>query len=159
MAKKDFAKEPLLYIHQPNVSKAQAPMQHSYMSKKKRKTEVHDEKETVSVPKQAARRQTAFHQEKETRQPTYAKDTNEEEYNEPRRKHFKDMDITERINYFITRPTFAPQVRCEIKTEEKKYRGVILDFQENKVYLKTASRKTPIEIVLKDIEDIQLVGF
>jgi len=160
MAKRDFAKEPLLYIHQPNVGKVQAPMQHSYISNRKRKTEkVQEDKEIEAVPKKVNRRQNSFQQGKETKQPTYSKDNNGEEGIEPRRKNFKDMDITERINYFITRPTFAPQVRCEIRTEDRKYRGVILDFQENKVYLKIGNRKTPIEILLEDIEDIQLVGF
>lgn len=37
MARKKFAKDPMLYIHQPQVERPQAPMQHQYISPKKAK--------------------------------------------------------------------------------------------------------------------------
>ncbi|WP_087973286.1 CotO family spore coat protein [Oceanobacillus rekensis] len=156
--KKSYANDPLLYIHQANSSNAQAPMQHSYMSSRKKakqdKINSADE-EVVTAPRKVNKRKSSFQKEIEREEPQNDKDQEEV----PKRKNFKEMDIPEKIDYFINRPDFAPQVKCEIKTSEKSYRGIVTGFEENYVFLKPTNRKTPVQIGMDDIKDVQLLGF
>lgn len=76
-----------------------------------------------------------------------------------RRKHFKEMDIQERIDYFLNRPKFAPQVRCEIRTKGKTYRGIMLGKQEEGVVFKTGNRSAPVQIAIDEITEVQILGF
>ncbi|MGJ9458782.1 CotO family spore coat protein [Oceanobacillus sp. CF4.6] len=154
--KKKYANDPLLYIHQPNIGNAQAPMQHSYLSsRKKAKQERSTADEVVTVPKKVNRRQTSFQKELKTEEPHQVKDKEEA----PKRKNFKEMDIPEKINYFLNRPDFAPQVRCEIKSNGKNYRGIVTGFEENNVFIKPTNRKTAVQIAMDEISDVQLLGF
>lgn len=155
--KKNYAKNPLLYIQQPSISNAQAPMQHSYVSSRKKNKEekVVSADESVTVPKKVNKRRPAFQQA--IKKEEHLNDGKNEEV--PKRKNFKEMDIPEKIDYFLSRPNFAPQVKCEIKTSEKNYRGIVIGFEDNNVSMKLTNRKTTVQIAMDDIKDIQLLGF
>ncbi|WP_067729605.1 CotO family spore coat protein [Oceanobacillus damuensis] len=163
MAEKKFANEPLLYIHQPSTGGTQAPMQHKYMSKKRKAKEDKAVEEEKPVKKKISRRTSSFQQEPATDKTAVAKeeqiDKGSEETKSEKRKSFKEMDIPEKIDYFTSRPAYAPQVRCEIKSKGKNYRGLITGFEENMVFVKVSNRKTPISIPLDEIKDIQILGF
>ncbi|WP_249870105.1 CotO family spore coat protein [Oceanobacillus saliphilus] len=163
MAEKKFANNPLLYIHQPDIGTTQAPMQHKYMSNRRKAKEENADGETKAVQKRVNRRTSSFQQELGTENTTVVEEEQVDHVSEDtdtdKRKNFKEMDIPEKIDYFTSRPEFAPQVRCEIKTKGKIYRGVITGFEENTVYMKVSNRKTPVPISIEDINDIQLLGF
>ncbi|MDO6449232.1 CotO family spore coat protein [Oceanobacillus profundus] len=168
MSKKKFANEPLLYIHQPTIGTTKAPMQHSYMSERKTKQN-QSSPEVIHSPKRVNRRHHAFLQEETTEEleettGANVQDSEEQqeiEFSSPRerRKQFKEMNTQERIDYFLTRPKFAPQVRCEIKTKEKTYRGIVLGKNEEEVVFKTGNRSAPIQIAIDEITEVQLLGF
>src|SRR5699024_11630472 len=50
-------------------------------------------------------------------------------------KKFKDMTLLEKVKYFADEPNHIPRIKCEIKTEDKSYRGYIMDIEEYTVYL------------------------
>lgn len=168
MSKKKFANEPLLYIHQPDIGSTKAPMQHSYMSQRKTKEE-HSSTDVIHAPKRVNRRHHAFRNEDVTKEieETEEKDVASSQENEEqqlsssneRRKQFKEMDIQERINYFLKRPDFAPKIRCEIRTKGKTYRGIVLGMEEEVVVFKTGNRSAPVQIALEEISEVQLLGF
>jgi Spore coat protein CotO len=88
--------------------------------------------------------------------PTEQQDTNEEK-NE--RKKFKDMTILEKVLYFIHTPSHLPRMRCEVITEERKYRGIIRDFQDDNIVMQVGRRGSSTKINLDDVKEIQLLGF
>src|SRR5699024_12740480 len=75
------------------------------------------------------------------------------------RKRFKDMTLEERIDYFLNAPKHAPVMRCEVKTEGRNYRGTIVDYQDNNVYMRVGKRTTPTAIPFDTINEIRLLGF
>ncbi|WP_010093576.1 CotO family spore coat protein [Ornithinibacillus scapharcae] len=191
MAKnRKFAREPLLYIHQPTVSSPNAPMQHSYVNQRKQ-TSTAPETEKKTPPKAIKKRPSteliAQSITKELKEPlpkqpkkrrpvlpvqevegnnesieSKAIDTTKltEETTEDKateRKKFKDMSTTEKIEYFINTPQHLPRMRSEVRTDEKKYRGVIINMEEDEIIMRVGRRSTRIKI--DDITDIQLLGF
>ncbi len=75
------------------------------------------------------------------------------------RPKFKDMTIEEKVAYFVDTPSYAPQMRCEIRTEDRAYRGVITGSEDNYVYIRVGNRKQSTKIKLDDIKHIKLLGF
>ncbi|MBP2076573.1 CotO family spore coat protein [Oceanobacillus polygoni] len=165
MSKKKFANEPLLYIHQPDIGSTKAPMQHSYMSQRKTK-EDHSSTDVIHAPKRVNRRHHAFRhgdvtEEIEETEVVTSQENEKQQLSSSneRRKHFKEMNIQERINYFLKRPDFAPKIRCEIRTKEKTYRGIVLGKEEEVVVFKIGNRSAPVQIALDEITEVQLLGF
>ncbi|WP_337017339.1 CotO family spore coat protein [Oceanobacillus massiliensis] len=156
MVKKKFANDPLLYIHQPDIGTAQAPMQHHYMSNKK-KDNVEKTAEEAVAPQKAKRRQSSFQNSFKGNAPTAIKSDSVKE--PENKKNFKEMNVRERINYFLDRPEYAPKVRCEIKANGRTYRGVVLGMEDKNVIIKASNRKTPVQVLLDDINEVQLLGF
>ncbi|GIO25778.1 CotO family spore coat protein [Ornithinibacillus bavariensis] len=85
-------------------------------------------------------------------EPQDNKDNNE-------KKKFRDMSILEKVMYFINTPNHLPRMRCEVITEEKKYRGIIKDFQEDHIIMQVGRRMPTTSISIKDVKGIQLIGF
>lgn len=189
MGKNDFARDPLLYIHQPSISTPEAPMQSDYQTPQSNTTTTNtitsitapkvdrniDEEQmaTKKIQKQPIRK-TAFEKQfNKTKQEDMDAAKNEEdediadnqpkttspedtsEGNEPIK--FKDRSIEEKIAYFADAPEFAPKMRCEVKTEERTYRGYIVDRQEDTVSMRTGKRTTNISAT--KIIDIRMLGF
>ncbi|SFL36390.1 Spore coat protein CotO [Gracilibacillus orientalis] len=74
-------------------------------------------------------------------------------------KKFKEMTILEKVIYFASMPFHVPRVKCEIITERKKYVGLIEDYQNEMVIIKVASKPRPVSVPMKQIEEINMVGF
>lgn len=196
MAKKRFAKDPLLYIHQPKENNPKAPMQYTSYTNAEKKEHLSAEPEPVEQKKKEvvgpinthARRRSfleeqALHQEKwkkvesevnesveqkheekipelieESKNPEKENET-ETETEKSERPKFKDMTIDEKVAYFVSTPSYAPQMRCEIRTGERSYRGVITGSEDNYVYIRVGNRKQSTKINLDDIKHIKLLGF
>ncbi|MFD2629679.1 CotO family spore coat protein [Oceanobacillus kapialis] len=189
MAKKRFAKDPLLYIHQPKENKPKAPMQHtSYTNSKKKQPlateqeKVEQKQEEVPGPVRTHMRRRSFLEEQALQQEEQDKheqekkgegkkdfeleDEREEviehketEEKKEQRPKFRDMTIEEKVAYFVDTPSYAPQMRCEIRTEGKAYRGIITGSEDNFVYIRVGNRKQSTKINLDDIKHIKLLGF
>ncbi|PAV29174.1 hypothetical protein CIL05_12310 [Virgibacillus profundi] len=72
---------------------------------------------------------------------------------------FKDMTLEEKVAYFVNKPSYTPKMRCEVKTEEKTYRGIITDYKENDVFIRVGKRSTSTQIPMDKISNIRMLGF
>lgn len=184
MARKKFAKDPMLYIHQPQVERPQAPMQDQYISPRKTKEPVSAD-ELAETPKNNSnpvRRKRNFFTEESKQDKNEAvkeedvpskeiqKDEaiSEKEQNKRRETNqqpvkektkFKDMSIEEKIQYLVNSPVHAPDLRCEVKTEKRNYRGVIKDSKDEVVIMRVGKRTNDTEIPINDILAIRMIGF
>ncbi|MBC5637254.1 hypothetical protein H8S33_10605 [Ornithinibacillus sp. BX22] len=189
MKRRKYAREPLLYIHQPTVDKPTAPMQHSYTSAKKQanksissspthsesgaksqetikkrpslnsfSTGIANSNEVKEPQPQVKKRRPSFPtQELEEMESTSSSFEEVTEENNLERKKFKEMTLLEKIDYFIKTPSHLPRMRCEVVTNDNKYRGIMLD-KESEVIKMRVGRRT-IVVSIEDITDIRLLGF
>lgn len=79
--------------------------------------------------------------------------------NRKRRSKFKEMDLEEKIDYFVNLPSQVPRMKCEVVTSDKNYRGWIQDYQDGVVHMKILHRPFRIEVPFEEIKDIELKGF
>src|SRR5690625_5217630 len=168
MERKRYAKEPLLYIHQPTRQQPEARMQQDYYSPPKSAEQDVPE----MVPKQFRQRRVGRRKfpidpevdedelgfgEEEAEERTETAEANSDQV--VKNSHFNDLTIEEKVTYFINMPDNAPVVRCEVDTEERKYRGTIVDSKDDLVFMRVGRRASTTEIPLKDIQEISLLGF
>lgn len=183
MGKKRFARDPLLYIQQPKVHKTEAPMQSRYMTPKREKGIVANNKLEEGVaqkpvkqtsyekhfnkPKQEAfqtkqegpqpKRKKSFIEQREQTEETEEIEETEDTTERDNPIKFKDMTIEQKVDYFVNSSSFAPKMRCEIKTEERTYRGVITDKKEEDVFIRVGKRNA--KLTMADIISIRMLGF
>lgn len=149
MEKKKYARAPLLYIDQARVNNPEVEMQSQYRSKRKKKTVVNkmdEESANGAVTYSSTQNEESDHEQEKQEQPE-------------KRKSFKEMTIEERVDYFIDSPSYAPKVRSEVVTENRKYRGVIKAREEDHVIIAIGSRTSPKRIPIEEIIDIRIIGF
>lgn len=156
-----FAKDPLLYIQQVNASKINANMQHRYVSSKRKKEEEMKvnpkEKQLEERPIKRIRTESVYKSSTEIGDKEKEKEeTNEHEQKERRDKPFQKMTIEEKLNYLVNRPEYAPRLTCEVKTEKRAYRGIILNYQDEIATIRSGKRK--IEIPGTTIKHIRMLG-
>jgi|SRR5690625_2874149 len=163
MTKRKYAKDPMLYIQQPDNKQPRASMQHSYRTRKV----------TTSIEGGGySRSRSFFDEEREARQNEENLELAEEEEvfeeeeestvqlkEEDNRKKFNDRTLEEKINYFANSPEYAPKKKCEIKTENKIYRGIITERDEEHVYIRVGNRARAVKITINEIKNIKLLGF
>ncbi|MBY7143124.1 hypothetical protein KFZ56_08645 [Virgibacillus sp. NKC19-3] len=174
MRKKKFAKDPLLYIHQPSTKTPKAPMQHNYTSpQRKRNKEVEAstaDPQTQYVPKKSLNRsfykeEALYFDEMESEVETNESEENEDDEDkepideEKTEKRFKDMTLDEKVAYFVDAPEYAPKLRCEVKTEKRSYRGVITDSNDDEVFIRVGKRSSSTAVPMEEIISIRLLGF
>ncbi|MGM8364369.1 CotO family spore coat protein [Virgibacillus sp. W0181] len=201
---KQYAKNPLLYIHQPERKAPKAKMQESYTSTSvsksnqtspyKATSKKKSRRHSYSNPLLGANRgdysiiydavtkgyetvdNTSYKENEtddhtdltETGADTEGKEKPEDHMKETdtdtddvmqTKKKFSDLSLDEKINYFINRPRFAPEVKCELKTEEKVYKGVIVHREGQQVFIRVGNRKSSTQLSIEDIMEINLIGF
>lgn len=171
MGRRKFAKDPLLYIQQPTEGTAKAPMQDHYRTPKKpTASEIPPEKNPQQKPRTIKRKTYGLsegHQVKNEQPGQHSAETAdnsapdelEEKKSTADRPKFKDMTIEEKVEYFMSRPRHVPKLRCQIETNERKYRGIITDFQENHVFIRVGKRSSSTKISLDQITNIRMLGF
>lgn len=168
-------KDPLLYIHQSKSKTPEAYMQQDYITPKD--SIGRNGTQRNHIPKQnkrASGKSSYFRSphldaevEQQEEEPTEEGSIPEtEDDNEPtgssrppRDKKFKDMTLEEKVYYFAYAPALSPKLKCEVRTNNRSYRGRIVDFVENEVYMRMGRRKTPEKIPFDSIRDIRLLGF
>lgn len=156
MTQRKYARKPLMYIAQPNESVPKARMQHEYRSERTIE---------ASHSEQSQRRQkiTSLQKNKEALLEVDETERDREEegsdQNQNEDKKFVDMNIEEKIHYFLSRTVHMPKLKCEIITEEQTYRGIITDYQDEKVTIQSTRRPMRFEIALAEIQEINLLGF
>lgn len=164
MGEKHFAKEPLLYIEQsPTTRKPEAPMQHSYMTPNKRGETEKATERTRKSHHRPRRRARYFIDQLYSDIPEEQVEDEEvsenEAYLEDHDKKFSELSLQGKIQYFIDIPDYVPKIKCEIKTADLKYRGVITDFKENLVFIQVGKSTTSRQVPFEDIQDIRMLGF
>ncbi|RLL45076.1 hypothetical protein D8M04_09410 [Oceanobacillus piezotolerans] len=174
MKEKRYAKGPVLFINQPSIAPPRALMQDHYVTPRKSKeASINDNKSTVQRvrPKQNMMKQRIMDKvnteemgetessTSESTGPTYQKEKEKTIIQEKQseRKQFKDLSLEEKVNYFLDTSDYAPKLKCEIKVNDKSYKGFIQDFKEGIVYMQTGRRS--VEIDFKEISQIRLLGF
>jgi len=169
MAKnKRYAENPLLYIHQPDVGTPNASMQSRYQtSKNKAVSQSNNRDVNNKIPKGRVQRRYGgklVPNQTEVENPSINNDTpiNSTEtiqYEQSSPKKFKEMDLAEKVKYLADEPNHAPKIKCEIKTMDKTYRGVIEDFDGVTVFMRIGKRVQPRKILLDEIKRIRMLGF
>ncbi|HLR74350.1 MAG TPA: CotO family spore coat protein [Virgibacillus sp.] len=161
MGERQFAKEPLLYIEQPTIQKPEAPMQQSFMTPK-RVTETTNRKQSKSHSRPRRRAQYYIDQlynsvadELDGEEQVDEKNSREQS----RQKKFNELSLQGKIEYFADTPNYAPKIKCELITAERKYRGIITDFKDDFVFIRVGRRTTNTKVPFTDIQDIRMLGF
>lgn len=178
MVRKRQAKEPLFYIQQPKISKPVAPMQDNYATPKRTEKESPQQGEgnpSFTMPTRGNNFQQFQSPRSITPNESTEEDTQEQlqkeeiEYpdddtttasEENSRPRFKDMTLDEKITYFINIPSHIPKLKCEVTTEDRTYRGIIISRKEEEgeeiIVIRTGRRT--FTITRKDINEIRLLG-
>ncbi|GAB4073970.1 hypothetical protein GCM10028778_14730 [Barrientosiimonas marina] len=169
MAKKE-ARNPLLYIQQPGIKPPEATMQSHYRTPKKENQTESKKVKTHPFSRNYFEHKQDIYEEAEEADVQRAEpsgeflDDNDQPIDEPaedqaRKKRFRDMDLEERINYFLVTPDHVPAMRAEVKTEDQNYRGKIVDYQDATVYMRVGRRPKLTEIPFDTVTEIRLIGF
>lgn len=84
-------------------------------------------------------------------------ETEEEQQPVRERKQFRDMSIRERVEYFANTSEYAPKMRCEVKTKQRTFRGIIVSFKDEEVTFQSGKRMQ--QIPFEEIRSVRLLGF
>lgn len=154
MAKqKKYAKSPLLYIHQPGISHPKAPMQSNYATPKNKKPAEPQKQKVTTRPLKRDDFFTKAPIESEENESAEAdlesSDNVEEQETSTSDKKFNDMTIQDKIDYFLSRPKHIPRMKCEVKTEERSFRGTIQDMEEDNILMRVGRRTSTTKIAIE----------
>src|SRR5699024_1607668 len=143
MGKFNSHDDPLLYIHQSDAHMQQGystpkriPVTKSYNNRKTRRKSSYFKSPHLIEEEQAEQEEQERMEEgeSESQKPT------RQELRGSNAKKFKDMTLEERVFYFADAPPLSPKLRCEVQTAKRSYRGKIVDFAENIVYIRVGRR-------------------
>jgi len=70
---------------------------------------------------------------------------------------FKQLSIDEKINYLVTLPRELFQMKCQVKTEDKTYYGMIERRDEQAIEMIHTGRQH-VKIQISEIKSIHLLG-
>ncbi|WP_042455341.1 CotO family spore coat protein [Neobacillus dielmonensis] len=73
-------------------------------------------------------------------------------------KPFKEMSLTERIDYLLDFPKVLPPVQCVFYTNSAKYLGVLTGYEENQVVILVPNQTDTITIPVKELKNIIMIG-
>ena len=171
MGKKSFARDPLLYIHQSKIYKTEAPMQSRYMTPKREKGIVANNSKPTNSAGKSPINKSAFHKQLEQpkakleKSATMDNETTADEEKPKDKKDrdesvkFKEMTLEKKIAYLVDSSSYAPKMRCEVRTEEKTYRGIIIDKKDNDIFIQIGKRASSTKISIAEIKSIRMLGF
>ncbi|WP_182200018.1 CotO family spore coat protein [Paraliobacillus salinarum] len=72
---------------------------------------------------------------------------------------FAEMSLIEQVDYLAASPGFMPKIKCEVITEDERFKGIIRERKEETVYIETFKRPRYHQILLHEIASIRLLGF
>lgn len=153
MGKNRYRKQPLLYIHQPNTEVQPAHMQSDYYTpEEQNRKEIAESNENKKSNRRPIKRYNIVEDEMDT----HAEESESEEEEEK----FNNMTLQEKVVFFVQRSNQTTAViKCEVRTENKKYQGVIVDFKDDVIYMKLERRTQVREISFPEITHIRMLGF
>lgn len=188
MSNRNLSKQPLLYIHQPELRKPQPKMQEAYSTRKD--NNIAYEEDVQTEPKletatpvddldldmseretdQTAQENNNFLELKAD--PIGNPDASGEleadvspfttskqgRYAFKKVKSFKEMDINERLVYLAKFPKQLPPVPCLFITEETAYKGYLKTVEEDEVQI-VLSNKKPVSIPLNLLKEVKMAGY
>ncbi|KHE72054.1 CotO family spore coat protein [Halobacillus sp. BBL2006] len=167
--KKRLAKQPMLYIAQPEFKPAEVPMQTSFRSQRSSSSQASSGGGTSIQEKELRlRNQSAAPVEKEEpkaeqeeQEVTTASDNADSKTKSPRerRQRFQDLDLEGKVNYFFQLSPHVPKMKCEVSTEDESYRGYITDYKDGIVTMKVFQRPYHQDVPFEKIKEIRLIGF
>ncbi|MCF3942091.1 CotO family spore coat protein [Oceanobacillus alkalisoli] len=147
MDKERYAKAPLLYIHQARTEKINANMQEYYRSSKMKAAE---KKEKPSNPGRI-KRTVPIYNHNSVSDESETDDTERE-----KDKNFQDMTVEEQLIYLADKPSYAPRLICEIRTTERSYKGIVLDYKDGAATIRSGRRS--LQLPYETIERIRLLS-
>lgn len=171
--KKELKKgEPLLYIHQPDFVKPELNMQDMY------KTEDEKEEENLNETIDDTLKDPNSHQHIKTDDTDVHQQESkvEKELNnqieipklpikqlQPKNiggmkkvKSFREMDIEEKLRYLSSFPENQPPYPCEFITENQRYQGIVLSFNNGLASIKTFSDAV-VNVTVSDVKAIRII--
>ncbi len=179
MGKSEHAQKPLLYIQQPKINAPVAEMQHHYHSAKNKapKMEV-DPVKSVAAQRRHLNRRNSFpapeiREVAEIDLGIEVAEINEKvdqrvldievdsitEIEESRNNSFREKSLEERVDYFINLPSNMPAMKCEVKTVDDVYRGIIRDFKDGFVFIQLGRGSMMEKVAFDQIQTIRMLGF
>lgn len=165
---KRYAKNPLLYIHQPDVGTPTASMQSNYQSTKNNdQLSSSSKREAEKIAKARPQRRHGGKPfpdgvKDEMTSSEFDENTDSKEEIQSKQsdtKSFKDMTLLEKVKYFADEPNHVPKIKCEIKTADKSYRGKIMDFDGETVFMRVGNRVHLRKVPFGEIQRIRMLGF
>jgi hypothetical protein len=72
-------------------------------------------------------------------------------------KSFKEMNVSERLDYLMNFPKSLPPVPCVFFTEEKNYQGYLISYKENEVTIQIPNQAS-ITIPADEITNVIMIG-
>ncbi|MEI3605783.1 CotO family spore coat protein [Pseudogracilibacillus sp. SE30717A] len=82
----------------------------------------------------------------------------EEPIRKDRNSSFKQLTVSEKIDYLVNVPNEVAQIRCEVVLEDKNIRGTVIEEDKEEITMKVLGRENK-KIKKEDIKNILLLGF
>ncbi|WP_190279426.1 CotO family spore coat protein [Ornithinibacillus gellani] len=166
-----YAREPMLYIHQPTLKVPEAKMQQHYRSYGRGnetlavedKTTVQESVEREKRPVRRSPKKNVLSIPQDRIKDKVDKDISENEGMTQKEKQsrpkFKDMKLLEKIAYLAEKPTHVPKMKCELKTAERNYRGIIMELKDEVVHMQVVRKPGITAIPITSVTDVRMLGF
>jgi hypothetical protein len=167
--------QPMMYIKQPEFEMKNMNMQKIYVAKEVTKTNKKDHQvasQTVSFDKRLEEEKKELLENdqkkpidevelanKEKIQEKTDETTEKAVHSDEQKKRFRELSVEEKIDYLIHLPYGVPRIKCLFKTNEKSYRGIVVDYKDGKVVLRVVTKPQKITLDIEEINDIQMLGF
>lgn len=163
---KNKSKGPLLYINQPFARTPATNMQDVYTSKQE--TELLEEeipveeenKRKISLAKKELTNEQIQKVENriENPQTTSTTTTQVKRHSTLNRvKPFKEMNITERLDYLINYPVVLPPPPCVFVSDEKNYQGYLIEYDGHEATIRFHDQTTQT-VPVNTLKDVILIG-
>lgn len=149
---------PLLYIHQPLTRMPTTKMQDVYTNKHEM-----GQKQEEEPKGEERRRKKPSKTREEDLEPIPVEIANEEKPHEEksrpsfnRVKGFKEMNISERLEYLINFPKVLPPVPCVFYTANQNYQGYLSDYMEDQITIQFHDQTTKT-FAVQDLKDVIMI--
>lgn len=173
MEEKQKGKSPLLYIDQPNFVKPDFSMQHSYSSHSNTINKTENKPPTPKKPKNSVPFQVQTNSEEHesftekvehpAEKPKSAADYFRKQANSGKRtwnltpvKAFKEMSISEKLQYLSQVPRAQPPFPCEFIKEDERIRGILESKEGDTIRVKTFNGEVRT-IAIEELQAIRII--
>ncbi|MGM9987282.1 MAG: CotO family spore coat protein [Bacillaceae bacterium] len=150
--------KPLLYIHQPGVKDVEVNMQQVYrVTKEKNKKEiVEDENEQIENEQRE-------NEQRENEQFQKLMNSDEQlliEEHTPKvvqKKTFKDMEISEKIDYLLNRPSYIPKPLCSVEVDGEPIVGYITKRKDDLLFIQGRESMGFVTVPINEILALRMI--